>query len=99
MAKVYGNRSYIHIPSVMDPMGPDQTTTLMIYVLALLLSQPLSDKGDSNHKNYLEPQTTIYRFINGCFNWMILNLSIGNGCFTKHPFSIFNPVFRVPGIA
>ena len=25
-------------------------------------------------------------FINGCFNWMILNLYIGNGCFTKHPF-------------
>ena len=25
-------------------------------------------------------------FINGCFNWMIQNLYIGNGCFTKHPF-------------
>ena len=25
-------------------------------------------------------------FINGCFNWMISNLYIGNGCFTKHPF-------------
>ena len=25
-------------------------------------------------------------FINGCFNWMIANLYIGNGCFTKHPF-------------
>ena len=25
-------------------------------------------------------------FINGCFNWMIPNLYIGNGCFTKHPF-------------
>ena len=24
-------------------------------------------------------------FINGCFNWMIPNLYIGNGCFTKHP--------------
>ena len=24
-------------------------------------------------------------YINGCFNWMILNLYIGNGCFTKHP--------------
>ena len=23
-------------------------------------------------------------FINGCFNWMIPNLYIGNGCFTKH---------------
>ena len=22
----------------------------------------------------------------GCFNWMIQNLYIGNGCFTKHPF-------------
>ena len=25
-------------------------------------------------------------FINGCFNWMIPNLYIKNGCFTKHPF-------------
>ena len=24
--------------------------------------------------------------INGCFNWMIPNLYIENGCFTKHPF-------------
>ena len=24
--------------------------------------------------------------INGCCNWMIQNLYIGNGCFTKHPF-------------
>ena len=25
------------------------------------------------------------RFINGCFNWMIPNLYIEKGCFTKHP--------------
>ena len=25
-------------------------------------------------------------FINGCFSWMIPNLYIENGCFTKHPF-------------
>ncbi len=25
-------------------------------------------------------------FINGCFNWMIPNPCIGNGCFTKHLF-------------
>ena len=25
-------------------------------------------------------------FINGCFNWMIPNLYIGNSCFTKHLF-------------
>ena len=25
-------------------------------------------------------------FINGCFNWMIPNHYIRNGCFTKHPF-------------
>ena len=25
-------------------------------------------------------------FINGCFNWMIPNLYVENGCFTKHPF-------------
>ncbi len=32
---------------------------------------------------HLEPQQP---FINGCFNWMIPNLYIGNGCFTNHPF-------------
>ena len=26
------------------------------------------------------------QFINGCFNWMIPNFYIGNGCFTKHSF-------------
>ena len=25
-------------------------------------------------------------FRNGCFNWMIPNLYVENGCFTKHPF-------------
>ena len=25
-------------------------------------------------------------FINGCFSWMIPNLYLENGCFTKHPF-------------
>ena len=25
-------------------------------------------------------------FINGCFNWMIPNLYVENGCFTKQPF-------------
>ena len=24
-------------------------------------------------------------FINGCFNWMIQNLYMGNSCLTKHP--------------
>ncbi len=39
-------------------------------------------------------------FINGCFNWMIPNLYIGNGCFTKHlfingclGFQEYNPTF------
>ena len=32
----------------------------------------------------LEPQGQ--PFINGCFNWMIPNLYIEHGCFTKHPF-------------
>ena len=27
-------------------------------------------------------QTTIFI---GCFHWMIPNLCLGNGCFTKHP--------------
>ena len=34
-------------------------------------------------------------FINGCFNWMIPNLYIGNGCFTKHPFKTGCLGFRV----
>ena len=35
-------------------------------------------------KVILEPQGQ--PFINGCFNWIIPNLYIENGCFTKHPF-------------
>ena len=31
----------------------------------------------------LEPDG--HPFINGCFNWMILNLYKKNVCFTKHP--------------
>ena len=41
-------------------------------------------------------------FINGCFNWMIPNLYIENGCFTKHPvingclgFQVVNRVFTL----
>ena len=34
-------------------------------------------------------------FINGCFNWMIPSLYIGNGCFTKHPFFNGCLVFQV----
>ena len=36
-----------------------------------------------------------HQFLNGCFNWMIPNLYIKNGCFTKHPLK--NGLFRVPG--
>ena len=32
---------------------------------------------------HLELQTTIYKWLE--INWMIPNLYIGNGCFTKHP--------------
>ncbi len=32
----------------------------------------------------------------GCFNWMIKNLYMGNGCLTKHPFK--NWLFAVPGV-
>ena len=35
---------------------------------------------------YLQAWNPKQPFINGCFNWMIPNLDIGNGCFTKHPF-------------
>ena len=37
-----------------------------------------------NVSSSLEPQGQ--PFIISCFNWMISNLYIGNGCFTKHPF-------------
>ena len=35
---------------------------------------------------YIDTWNPKQPFINGCFNWMIPNLYIGNGCFTKHPF-------------
>ena len=38
----------------------------------------------SGLKLYLEPDG--HPFINGCFNWMMNQLYIGNGRFTKHPF-------------
>ena len=35
----------------------------------------------------LEPETSVYKWLfQSCFNWMIPNLYIGNGCFTKHLF-------------
>ena len=43
----------------------------------------ISQRIEIFHPN-LEPQGQ--PFINGCFNWMIPNLCIGNGCFTKHLF-------------
>ena len=35
-------------------------------------------------------------FINGCFNWVILNHYIKNCCFTKHPFKNGCLEFEVP---
>ena len=32
------------------------------------------------------PGTLNNKVLYGCFNWMIQNLYMGNGCFTKHPF-------------
>ncbi len=43
----------------------------------------ISQRIEIFHPN-LEPQGQ--PFINGCFNWMIPNLCIGNGRFTKHLF-------------
>ena len=48
------------------------------------LSRFVHKKLGRMNKNYLEPQGQ--PFINGCFNGMIPNLYIENGCFTKHPF-------------
>ena len=35
---------------------------------------------------YIPGTLNNYLDINGCFNWMIPNLYLENGCFTKHPF-------------
>ena len=44
----------------------------------------------SHLAEFIYPKTRAWNpkqpFINGCFNWMIPNLYIGNGCFTKHLF-------------
>ena len=45
---------------------------------------------------FLEPDG--HPFINGCFNWMIPNLYIKNGCFTKHPFKTGCLGFQVPNL-
>ena len=52
-----------------------------------LHSTPSTLGRKSERKNLetcLEPQGQ--PFIYGCSNWMIPNLHIENGCFTKHPF-------------
>ena len=53
----------------------------------------IDTKNDGPWKMYLLSNMAILGtwnpeqpFINGCFNWMIPNLYIGNGCFTKHLF-------------
>ena len=38
------------------------------------------------HMIYIYTWNPKQPFINGCFTWMIANLYIGNGCFTKHQF-------------
>ncbi len=48
-----------------------------------LWSDHFRDPGHSSKRGTWNPKQP---FINGCFNWMIPNLYIGNGCFTKHPF-------------
>ena len=47
-----------------------------------------------NFKSLLGTWNPKQPFMNGCFNWMIPNLYIENGCFTKNPFIW---LFRVPG--
>ena len=37
------------------------------------------------HVLYIYTWDLKHPFINGCFKWMIPNLYIENGCFTKHP--------------
>ena len=40
-------------------------------------------KSSTVHSHTWNPKQP---FLNGCFNWMIPNLYIENGCCTKHPF-------------
>ena len=56
------------------------------------------------HELYVGSWNLKHLFINGCFNWMIPNHYIKNGCFTKHPLEIgclgyqVEPTSRHPGI-
>ena len=65
-----------------------------------LLKQTKKEVRTVNSQFFLEPDG--HPFINGCFNWMIQNLYIGNGCFTKHPFKTgclgFQVVIAPPNI-
>ena len=47
----------------------------------LLMEEILHQLIDS-----LSPRNPKQPYINGCFNWMIPNLYMENGCFTKHLF-------------
>ena len=61
--------------------------------------QQVDIKQKRTETNNIESWNPKQPFINGCFNWMIPNLYIGNGCFTKHPFFIiFLWLFGVPGL-
>ena len=75
-----------------------RSSTGMVPILAghfALFVQKRHEEGSSNvQKVYYKKDTLsmIYTwypkhpFFNGCFSWMIPNLSIKNCCFTKHPF-------------
>ena len=51
----------------------------------LNLHLPL-ESWEGGQPNVLYARNLKHLFINGCFNWMIPDLYLGNGCFTKHPF-------------
>ena len=94
--------------SCVFPVFPFKAFTLLTGVFAILILSPIDfsqlhqehgkhrtiSQDAINLMNFLEPQGQ--PFINGCFNWMIPNLYIGNGW--KSPFpSIFKWLFGVPG--
>ena len=63
-----------------------------------------SNLKNQPHKKKIWPNYTTWSpkqpVINGCFNWMVPNLYIGNGCFTKHLFingCLEFQVFHQPG--
>ena len=70
--------------------GMDVHETLGFYIQPSFTQQPTVRTGGWHlfvSRNFLATTWNPKQpFTNGCFNWMIPNPDIENGCFTKHPF-------------